>query len=147
MKNIAISACLLMIMLIGSACSNVEAPQQEAISTSINQAKQINTRTELLRVYTDLTEESNGWIVPENVNTMTIYAEAENTETVLFWIAPTGTETGTERKLIGYDTDGSDGWSYTWEFGSRTFHDHIQVQALGIDGSTQANMYINVHTP
>lgn len=92
-------------------------------------------------------EESNWWVVPENVSMMTIYAEAENTETVLFWIAPTGTETGSERKLIGYDIDGTDGWSYTWEFGSRTFHDHIQVQALGIDGSTQANMYINVHTP
>ncbi|MNH46099.1 hypothetical protein D3C79_1087500 [compost metagenome] len=73
--------------------------------------------------------------------------EAENTDIVLFWIAPTGTETGKERTLIGYDVDGSDGWSYTWEFGDRTFHDHIQVHALGIDGSTQASDTINIHSP
>lgn len=147
MRNKAIRACLLMVILICSACFNFESPKKEGISISSNRAKQTNISTELLRVSTDLTEESNWWIVPENVSAMTIYAEAKNTESVLFWIAPTGTETGSERELIGYDIDGSDGWSYTWEFGSRSFHDHIHVQALGIDGSTQANMYINVHTP
>lgn len=42
MKNKAISSCLLMFMLICSACSNVKTQQQEGISTSTNQAKQIN---------------------------------------------------------------------------------------------------------
>ncbi|MHA2855064.1 hypothetical protein ACXZ7E_13800 [Paenibacillus lautus] len=77
---------------------------------------------------------------------MTIHVEAENIESVLFWVAPTGTETWEERELIGYDIDGSDGWSLSWEFGNRQFHDHIAVQALGMDGRTQANESINVHT-
>lgn len=45
---------------------------------------------------------------------MTIHAEAQNTETVLFWLVPTGTATWSERELIGYDKDGNDGWSVTW---------------------------------
>ncbi|MEK4996992.1 hypothetical protein BK121_26790 [Paenibacillus odorifer] len=42
MRNKAISSCLLIFMLICSACSNVEALQREGISTSTNQAKQNN---------------------------------------------------------------------------------------------------------
>lgn len=148
MRNKANCICLLLVMLLLSACSSDEVVQpQEGISALAKQANENQTRSKLLRVYTDLSEESNWWIVPKGASTMTIYAEAENTETVLFWIAPTGTKTGIERMLIGYDVDGSDGWSYTWDFGSRTFHDHIQIQALGIDNSTQSNEYINVHTP
>lgn len=73
---------------------------------------------------------------------MTINVNAKNTETVLFWVIPTGTQTWGERELIGYDKDGRDGWSLTWEFGNRKFHDHIQVQALGDD--TISNAIINV---
>lgn len=49
-----------------------------------------------------------------------------------------------ERELIGYDKDGSDGWSLTWNFGSRTFHDRIAIQTLGSDGTTQDNETIKV---
>lgn len=72
--------------------------------------------------------------------------EAENVDTILFWIAETGTGTWGERQLIGYDIDGSDGWSITWEFGDRKFHDHILVQALGSDFATQTSETINVHS-
>lgn len=64
---------------------------------------------------------------------MTIYVEAKNTETVLFWLISTGTQTWKARGLIGYDKDGRDGWSFTWNFGDRMFHDHIHVQAIGED--------------
>ena len=77
---------------------------------------------------------------------MTITVEAENVDVVLFWIAPTGTGTGLERELIGYDLDGSDGWSIHWKFGNRTFHDHITVQVLGSDYASQASETFNVHT-
>ncbi|OAB38367.1 hypothetical protein [Paenibacillus glacialis] len=61
-------------------------------------------------------------------------------------LIPTGTETWNERILIGHDADGSDGWSYRWEFGNQTLHDHISVQALGSDSSTQATESIKVHS-
>src|SRR6185312_6529492 len=109
MRNKATLLCLLMVLLILSSCSNDETPQQEGISEQQN-----DTRAKILNVSTDLTKESNWWIVPEGVTNITINVEAENTDIVLFWIAPTGTETGKERTLIGYDVDGSDGWSYTW---------------------------------
>jgi hypothetical protein len=100
----------------------------------------------ILEVNTDL-EKENGWfIVPEGVNTMTISAEAENVETMLFWITPTGTATWGERTLIGIDIDGNDGWSFKWEFGDRIFHDHITLQALGSDSATQAQETFNVHS-
>lgn len=131
----------LTLMLILSSCSNND------ISLSEETAEyQTNRSAKILNVRTNLAKEDNWWIVSENMTDMTITVDAENTDTVLFWIAPTGTETGKERTLIGYDVDGSDGWSYTWEFGERIFHDHIQVQALGMDGSTQASETINVHS-
>lgn len=142
MRNKATLLCLIMVMIILSSCSNGETPQQEGISEQQN-----DTRANILNVSTNLTKESNWWVVPKGATTMTINVEAENTDIVLFWISPTGTETGKERTLIGYDVDGSDGWSYTWDFGDMTFHDHIQVHALGIDGYTQASDTINVHSP
>lgn len=62
-------------------------------------------RAQLLRVFTDIPEESGWWVVPSGVNKMNIYAESKNTETVLFWLIPTGTQTWRERELIGYDKD------------------------------------------
>lgn len=145
MKNSSNTTIFLLVtltlMLILSSCSNNENPLSEETAEY-----QTNRSAKILNVKTNLAKEDNWWIVSENMTAMTISVEAENTDTVLFWIAPTGTETGKERTLIGYDVDGSDGWSYTWEFGERIFHDHIQVQALGMDGSTQASETINVHS-
>jgi hypothetical protein len=144
-KAIGIGIFYLLVMLVFSACTNVEGAQtQEAMTTSTNQPKQIDTRAQILKVYTDLSEEAGWWVVPKGVSTMTIYAEANNTETVLFWLIPTGTQTWSDRILIGYDKDGSDGWSLKWELGNRTLHDHIYVQALGSD--SQANDSINVYS-
>ncbi|MCG8515846.1 MAG: hypothetical protein MI740_17090 [Halanaerobiales bacterium] len=131
MRKELIGVYLVLIIFIFSACS---------------QSEEFNTSAKLLRVYTDLQEESGWWIVSKGISEMTISVEAENTDTVIFWIAPTGTETWSERTLIGYDKDGSDGWFLTWEFGDRTFHDRIFVQALGSDNSTQATETIKVMT-
>lgn len=59
-----------------------------------------------------------------------------NTEEVKFWI-PTGTETWKLRKLIGKDTDGTDGWSLNWQYNSSNYHHHIIIEAIGTNGSTQ----------
>lgn len=147
MRNTWIGFKLLLVMLLLVACSYNEEPvPSEVIATVDAQKEQVDLQAKILKVSTDLSYETNWWVVPQDIDTMTIYVEAENVDTVLFWIAPTGTETWKERELIGYDIDGSDGWSLTWKFGDRRFLDHIAVQALGMDGLTQANESINVHS-
>ncbi|MCT2536853.1 hypothetical protein NC661_16715 [Aquibacillus koreensis] len=133
----------LLFILLFSACSNVEetTPKDEFAIVSAS-----DTESQIISVDTDLEKEAGWWMVSKDVSTMTISVEAKNIETVLFWIAPTGTGTWDERTLIGYDIDESDGWSFTWEFGERVFHDHITVQAIGSDGSTQAQETISVHS-
>lgn len=99
----------------------------------------------ILNVSTDLPEIGNWYRIPKGKEKMTINVEAKNTETVLFWLVPTGSKTWRERKLIGYDKDGSDGWSLTWEFGNEPpLQDHIHIQALGT-GSI-SDWIINVTT-
>ncbi|WP_456287925.1 hypothetical protein M1D70_21670 [Paenibacillus sp. AK002] len=137
----------LLVLLLLAACSPVEESVSAKAPTPTNeQADAEDLQAKILKVSTDLPYDSNWWVVSRDTNTMTIHVEAENIESVLFWVAPTGTETWEERELIGYDIDGSDGWSLSWEFGNRKFHDHIAVQALGMDGRTLANESINVHT-
>lgn len=160
MQKKAIVMVLLLITLVLAACNNEEKTQSEGnleivsnpsedIGMASNPSEDmevIDNSVKISRVYIDL-EVENGWsIVPNGVHQITISVEAENVDLVLFWIAPTGTETRLERELIGYDLDGSDGWSINWEFGDRIFHDHISVQALGSDFSTQANGTLNIHS-
>jgi hypothetical protein len=52
--------------------------------------------------YTNIPETDNWVIVPKGTKEITISVKAENTETVLFWLIPTGTQTWWERRLIGY---------------------------------------------
>ncbi|MEO4052617.1 hypothetical protein [Solibacillus sp. CAU 1738] len=71
--------------------------------------------------------------------------EAENTDTVLFWLIPTGTQTWTERKLIGYDIQENQNdhhFSLTWHINMPYLHDHLHIQAIG-DGIV-ANDTINL---
>ncbi|GGI11546.1 hypothetical protein [Gottfriedia solisilvae] len=85
------------------------------------------------------------WVkIPKGAKIVTLQVEAENTETVLFWIIPTGTQTWTERKLIGYDIkegENDTNFSLTWKINKPYLHDHIYIQALG-DGI--ANELINL---
>ena len=136
MKRMNVMGLCLLITLLLPACNN-----QQTVS---EQSPIMDGKAEILEVSTDLPKNAGWWIVHQDVNTMTIRVEAKNIETVLFWITPTGTETWGERELIGYDKDGSDGWSLTWDFGNRTFHDRISVQALGSDGTTQDQEDISV---
>ncbi|QFT90896.1 hypothetical protein FIU87_19810 [Bacillus sp. THAF10] len=86
----------------------------------------------IVQFYTSIPEKDNWVTVPEGTKEITINVEALNTETVLFWLIPTGTQTWYERKLIGYDIkdDKDNKFSLTWKV-PKHLHDHIQVQALG----------------
>ncbi|WP_262173643.1 hypothetical protein [Saccharococcus sp. Marseille-Q5394] len=148
MRRIPIVTLCLLFILILSACNNdvYEKQPEKSVEDIPGISENNGGKAQILEVSTDL-EKENGWsIVPKGVRTMTISAEVENVETVLFWITPTGTATWGERTLIGIDIDGDDGWSFEWEFGDRKFHDHITVQALGSDSATQAQETLNVHS-
>ena len=78
---------------------------------------------------------------------LTFHVEAENTETILFWLIPTGTQTWTERKLIGYDirenqTDNH--FSLTWNIDKPYLLDHLYIQAIGdeIVEQDEINLYM-----
>lgn len=147
MKKYALVVLYFMVILSLAACNNEDENQpEESADASINQTENNDHKAQILKVDTDLEFEHSSHYVPDGVHTMTISVEAENVDTVLFWITPNGTETWSERTLIGYDIDGSDGWSTTWDFGDRIFLDHITVQALGSDSSTQASESINLRS-
>lgn len=75
------------------------------------------------------------WVrIPKNTKSITFKVKAHNTETVLFWIMPTGTQTWNLRKLIGYDIKESDKdneFSITWVIDQPTLLNHLHIQALG----------------
>ena len=103
-----------------------------------------DTQARILEVTTNL-EESEGWlIVPEGGTQLQVNVTAEEVDTVLFWLAASGTDSWQARELIGTDTDGSDGWALDWSFGERDFHDHLLIQALGSDGLTMASETLNL---
>lgn len=123
-----------------------EKQPEESIEVSANQTENKDYKARIVNVDTDLEKENGSHFVPEGVNTMAISVKVENVESILFWITENGTGTWAERTLIGYDIDGSDGWSITWEFGDRTFLDYVTIQALGSDGVTQATESINLRS-
>lgn len=72
--------------------------------------------------------------------------KAENTETVLFWLIPTGTQTWNQRELIGYDIKkdkDNNTFSLTWNI-DRPLHDHLQIQALG-EGISNDMINLEMH--
>ena len=88
--------------------------------------------------YTNITEKNNWVTVPKGTKEITIYVEAENTETVLFWLIPTGTQTWWERRLIGYDINKEmeksfhkpQRFSFTWKIDEP--FDHLVVELIGM---------------
>jgi hypothetical protein len=75
------------------------------------------------------------WVrLPKGTKKVTFHVKAENTDTVLFWIMPTGTQAWNLRKLIGYDirVDSMDNqFSLTWNIDQPSLLDHLHIQALG----------------
>ena len=85
------------------------------------------------------------WVrIPKGTKKITFYVKAEHTETVLFWLMPTGTQTWNLRELIGYDIkkgEKDNEFSLTWNVDQPSLLNHLHIQALG-DGI--ANETINL---
>ncbi|KQL19093.1 hypothetical protein AN957_11195 [Cytobacillus solani] len=86
------------------------------------------------------------WVqIPKETHKITFHVEAENTKSVLFWLIPTGTQTWTERKLIGYDmreNQNDNIFSLTLNIDKPYLNDHLYIQVIG-EGKV-ANDIINL---
>ncbi|WP_082423055.1 hypothetical protein [Paenibacillus dakarensis] len=136
-------------MLLLSACSQSSEPEaipDQSKSEAPTELVHINTEVKINKVHIDAKEDGGWWVVPQDAETLTINVEADHADTVLFWSAPTGTEVGKERELIGYDIDGEDGWSLKWNIKGQILHNHIDVQVLGMDGKSLTRQTFNLHT-
>jgi hypothetical protein len=110
-------------------------------------AEHIPSPPKIEKLYTSIAEK-DGWInVPKDTQEITFYVEAKNTDTVLFWLMPTGTApvAYNQRKLIGYDIndDGDNKFSLTWKI-REPLLDHLQVQALGLEEI--ANEWLSIYS-
>ncbi|MEK5068642.1 hypothetical protein [Sporosarcina sp. FSL K6-1508] len=93
-----------------------------------------SSKPEIISIYTDYPIDGTWVQIPKGTKKITFYVDAENTETVLFWLIPTGTQTWADRKLIGYDirenqTDNK--FTLTWKIDLPCLHDHLYIQAIG----------------
>jgi hypothetical protein len=88
---------------------------------------------EILSISTDYPKDGNWIQIPKGTKEITFEVKATNTETVLYWLIPTGTQTWTERKLIGYDIKDQidNDFSLTWKIDKPYLHDHLHIQAIG----------------
>ncbi|WP_456279121.1 hypothetical protein [Bacillus sp. AK128] len=88
----------------------------------------------VLSISTDYPNDGNWIQIPKGTKEITFEVKAANTETVLFWLIPTGTQTWAERKLIGYDIKENEydhDFSLTWKIDIPDLHDHLHIQAIG----------------
>ncbi|WP_240793471.1 hypothetical protein [Psychrobacillus vulpis] len=93
-----------------------------------------SSKPEIKSIYTDYPKDGIWVQIPKGTEKITFHVEAENTETILFWLIPTGTQTWTERKLIGYDIQENqidNNFSLTWNIDKPYLHDHLYIQAIG----------------
>ncbi|MFE6078228.1 hypothetical protein ACFVQB_27610 [Paenibacillus sp. NPDC057886] len=139
MTNKAFISILLFFFLLTACTSKDPAENHDTDAIPKNEATPIITNVE-----TNFPEKE-GWIViPTDSTKLDVTVEVTNAETLLFWAVPTGTETWGERELIGYDTNGNDGWKITWNITRKSLHHHMIVQALGSDGKTITDETINI---
>jgi hypothetical protein len=125
----------LIIVLIMSLMSNVPI---------YSNTEYVSPSPKIEKFYTNIPEIDNWVVVPKSTKEITINVEALNTETVLFWLVPTGSEQWNERKLIGFDikNDGDNKFSMTWKIPEHLHH-HLYVEALGDNNieHTSLNIY------
>lgn len=101
---------------------------------SVENQKVIAQPPKIISFYTDYPK--NGiWVqVPKGTKKITFNVKADNAETILFWLMPTGTQTWNQRKLIGYDIkedDKDNQFSLTWNIDRPFLLNHLHIQALG----------------
>jgi hypothetical protein len=96
--------------------------------------KVVPTPPNIISIDTDSPKKGTWVQIPKGTKKITFNVKAENTETVLFWLMPTGTQTWNHRNLIGYDIKEDDKdnlFTFTWKIDRLSILDHLYIQALG----------------
>jgi hypothetical protein len=70
--------------------------------------------------------------------------QAVNTQKVRFLLSPTGTDTSA--RLLGEDTNGSDGWTLAWGYPDEPLTAHLTVKAIG-PGGTSPDTVLDLYHP
>jgi hypothetical protein len=100
----------------------------------IEKQKVVAKPPKIISFYTDYPVVENWVKIPNGTKKLTFNVKADNTETILFWLVPTGTQTWYQRKLIGYDIKGDvkdNQFSFSWMIDRPSLLNHLQIQALG----------------
>ncbi|MGE8203048.1 hypothetical protein ACQKP0_00570 [Heyndrickxia sp. NPDC080065] len=100
----------------------------------VDNQKVMSQAPKIISFYTDYPKDGIWVQIPKGTKKITFNVKADNTETVLFWLIPTGTHTWNKRKLIGYDIkkdDKDNQFSITWIIDRPSLLDHLYIQALG----------------
>ncbi|WP_027400030.1 hypothetical protein [Anaerovorax odorimutans] len=135
-KNIKIFFLLVIIMSItisGSGCTNNQSSMEE-VPDIINVVLKDKDNVEIMK--------NNGWIELQSITRINVQFEGE-VDYIFFYFIPTGTETFTQRKLIGvlsaYDNDssGEKGFGvenntaeYTWNVPNESFMGHLGIELI-----------------
>lgn len=102
-------------------------------------------RPEIISIKTDYPSDGNWIRLPQETKEITFNVEAKNTETMFFWLIPTGTATWRERRLIGYAISSNrndNDFVFTWNIDKPYLYHHVHIQALG--ESELSNEVINI---
>lgn len=101
---------------------------------TVEKEKFVHHAPKIISIDTDYPKDGIWVRIPNRTKLITVKVQADNTETVLFWIIPTGTQTWNQRKLIGYDTkenDKDNEFSLSWKIDKPSLLNHLHIQALG----------------
>ena len=78
--------------------------------------------------------------------TVTFHAQVSDATRVRFYLVPTGTDTWDNRKSIGVDSSGEDGWSVRYTYADEPLWSHLLVVAHGPGGRTE-KLPFNLYHP
>jgi hypothetical protein len=82
--------------------------------------------------------------LPAGAGKVLFRVQAVNTQRVRFLLSPTGTDTSA--RLLGEDTNGSDGWTLAWGYPDEPLTAHLTVKAIG-PGGTSPDTVLGLHHP
>jgi hypothetical protein len=83
--------------------------------------------------------------LPAGAGTLLFRVQTVNdTQRVRFFLSPTGTDT--TARLLGEDTNGSDGWILAWRYPDQALTAHLTVRAIG-PGGTSSDTVLGLYHP
>jgi hypothetical protein len=103
-------------------------------------------RPRILSVTTSPTLPRDGGFLrlPAGAGKLLFQVRAVNTQRVRFLLSPTGTDTAA--RLLGEDTNGSDGWTLAWRYPDQALTAHLTVKAIG-PGGTSPDTVLGLYHP